>query len=154
MVNQNRLVVVVVATTTFTLFQPMKIEILHNRLQICSQFVLTHHSHDKLIIVTKKNAHNSFTSWIYTKNVACLRYCQSSNYIVEFCITNLLTRQLDLPLLISRGQKDNRQNSIQTHFFEETPLHDQVQDLSLLLSPFSYSQAQGSLWMDFPNSFF
>lgn len=32
MVNQNRLVVVVVATTTFTLFQPMKIEILHNRL--------------------------------------------------------------------------------------------------------------------------
>lgn len=31
MVNQNRLVVVV-ATTTFTLFQPMKIEILHNRL--------------------------------------------------------------------------------------------------------------------------
>lgn len=32
MVNQNRLVVVVVATTTFTLFQPMKIEILLNRL--------------------------------------------------------------------------------------------------------------------------
>lgn len=32
MVNQNRLVVVVVATTTFTLFQPMKIEILHNQL--------------------------------------------------------------------------------------------------------------------------
>lgn len=33
MVSQNRLVVVVVvATTTFTLFQPMKIEILHNRL--------------------------------------------------------------------------------------------------------------------------
>lgn len=49
---------------------------------------------------------------------------QSSNYIVEFCITNLLTRQLDLPLLISRGQKDNRQNYIQTHFSEETPLHD------------------------------
>ena len=33
MVSQNRLVVVVVvATTTFTLFQPMKIEILLNRL--------------------------------------------------------------------------------------------------------------------------